>query len=284
MKKTLVCSTSTSCLDYYPYEHDIELMRLKIQVYDEFLADGSEIKADDFYEILKNDKNFIPKTSQPSIEEVTLFYEDIIKRGYERVFISTISSKLSGTYNVLATTAKTFEDKLEIIVFDTKTVFFNEALFALRASQMFKDGLSSDEVVKKLEILRDNNTIFFVVEKLDYLIKNGRLSGAKAFFGKLLKVKPVLQLQKTGEITSIDSSKSTKKALHIITNKIKEYTKGKNYEAYLLMTGDGELKDFFSKIISDELGLDNLILCPGSPVVGGHVGPNCVGISIILKD
>jgi len=284
MGKTLVIDTSTGGLDYYPFHHDIEVLRIKIFLNDKGYLDGSELKAEEFYEILREDPDLVPKTSQPSIGDIIDFFENYYEKGYDKFYVTTISSQLSGTYNAINLAAEELKDKMEIHVFDTFTVCFSEGLFALEASKLIKEGKSFAEVDEKLEVLKQNNTIFFAVDSLTYLVKNGRLSGAAGFVGKLLKIKPILQVQSTGQIVSIEKIRNIKVALASIADKILAYTNGRPFDAYILYTGNPRLKEHFKETIKERLQLENLYEAPSTPVVGAHIGPDVIGIGVFLKN
>jgi len=130
---------------------------------------------------------------------------------------------MSGTYNSCILAAKEFEGKLKIKVFDTKTVCFSEGIFALEAKKMLDEGYSLDEIENRLTNMTQSNTIYFAVNSLTYLVKNGRLSNAKGYIGKLLNIKPVLQVQESGEIVSIENKRTIKATLLSITTKVKSY-------------------------------------------------------------
>jgi len=283
MGKTLVVDTSTGGLDYYPFQHDIEILRIKIYLNDKSYLDGLDLKADEFYEMLRKDPELVPKTSQPSIGEVMAFFESFYNQGYDTFYVTTISSLLSGTYNAICLAKDELKDKMKIRVFDTHTVCFSEGLFALEASKLIKEGKSFDEVDERLDLIKQNNTIFFAVDSLSYLVKNGRLSGAAAFVGKLFKIKPILQVQSTGQIVSIEKIRNIKIALTSIVDKILAYANGRPFDAYILYTGNPRLKEHFKEIIKTTLKLENLYEAPQTPVVGAHIGPDVVGIGIMLK-
>jgi EDD domain protein, DegV family len=249
----------------------------------ELLADGTEIKAEDFYAKMTADKHLVPKTSQPSIGELMELFEGYAEEGYEEVIVTTISSKLSGTYNGICQCAKMLEDKIKIYPFDTKTVCFIEGNFALTAARMIEEGVETKDILKRLEEMRNENFLMFAVDSLECLVKNGRLSGAAGFLGKYLKIKPLLGLCEDGSIQAIEKIRTTKKALEAVCDHFKEYTKGHKFEAYIIYTGD-ELKDFFVETIKEKLGLENLVESPCSPVVGCHVGANAIGLGCFLKD
>lgn len=284
MEKRIVIDTSTGGLDYYPIEHGIEILRIKIYIDGKEYEDGLTLKADHFYDMLKNDKDLLPKTSQPSVGEVMTLFQKYLDEGVEEIFVATISAKMSGTYNSCIMAAQEFEGKLKIKVFDTKTVCFSEGIFALEAKRMIDEGFTLEEIENKLNNMLQTNTLYFAVNSLAYLIKNGRLSNAKGYIGKLLDIKPILQVKESGEIVSIGNRRTIKAVLLTITTLIKEYVNNRPYQAYLIYTGNPNLKQYFVSIIKDNLGLENLYESPSTPVVGAHVGPDVIGIGIFLTD
>lgn len=282
MKRAIV-DTSTGGLDYYPFEHDVKIIRIKIFMNEKGYLDGSELKADEFYRIMRDHPDMVPKTSQPSVGEVIQFFEELYEEGYQEFFVTTIASVLSGTHNAITLAAEELKDKMTIKVFDTKTVCFSEGLFALEADKMLKMGKTFDEIEDKLVDMRKKNTIFFAVDSLTQLVLNGRLSGAQAFMGKLLKIKPILQVQESGHIVSIEKIRNIKNALSSITSKVQAYANGRPFDAYILYTGNPRLRDFFVETLKDELGLENLYEAPSTPVVGAHIGPDVIGVGIFIK-
>jgi DegV family protein with EDD domain len=282
--KRIVATTSTSCLDYYKHEYDIRTIRIKIDMGDHnFKDDGTEIKADEFFKAMNEDPHLVPRTSQPSIGELIEFFEGLADEGYEECIVTTISSKLSGTYNGICQVAEMLEDRIKIIPFDTKTVCFNEGFFALEAARMIKEDASTDEIMDRLNFLQNNVRIFFAVDSLECLVKNGRLSGAAGLLGKFLKIKPLLEVEPDGTIQAVEKVRTTKKALETLCDYFTEYTNGHNYYAYIVYTGT-ELKDYFVNVLDEHLNLKNLDERPCSPVVGCHVGPQAIGLGIMLKD
>jgi DegV family protein with EDD domain len=282
MKKRKVINTSTGGLDYYPFSHDIEILRIKVSIHGQEYQDGLTLKADEFYQKLNEDRNLLPKTSQSSVGEIVELFQKCLDAGVEEIFVVTISSEMSGTYNSCVLAAKEFENKMKIIVFDTKTVCFSEGLFALEAEKLLNEEIPLEVIEEKLIEMRKANTIFFAVDSLNYLVKNGRLSNAAGFVGKMLKLKPILQVQESGKIVSIEKIRTTRAALQSITSKVKTFTHGRPYHAYILYTGNPKLKSYFIQIIKEDLGLVDLYESPSTPVVGAHVGPDVIGIGIFL--
>src|SRR5690606_1518367 len=117
-----VASTSTSCLDYYKEPHDIDIIRIKLLDHGKELLDGTEITADDFYTRLRREPSWVPKTSQPSLGELVNYFEGLAQRGYNEVFVTTLSKELSGSYNGILQAADLVKDQIKVTAYDTKTV------------------------------------------------------------------------------------------------------------------------------------------------------------------
>ncbi len=282
MGKKIVATTSTSCLDYYENNYDIRTIRIKLDIDGKLYADGSEMPANDFFKLLKENPTLIPKTTQVPIGELLDFFEGLYNEGYDEVFVTTISSKLSGSYNGICQCAQILADKMKIVVYDTKTVCFNEGVFALRAAQLIDEGKEFSEIIPELDYLHKNNMIMFAVDNLSYLVKNGRLSGAAGFLGTVLKIKPLLEVLENGEIHSVQKIRTTKKALDAVSIAAKEYINGRDYFMYLVYTTDENL-GYLKEQIKLNCNVENLLEVPGSPIVGCHVGPGALGVGIFLK-
>ncbi|QTX02661.1 fatty acid-binding protein [Candidatus Phytoplasma luffae] len=283
-KEIKVASTSTSCLDYYPrFLKNIDLIRIKIHINNETYIDGETIKASTFYDMMEKDDNLIIKTSQPSVGELVLYFKKIAQEGYKKIFVTTISKKLSGSYNSVIQAQKQVKDLIEVIPYDTNTVCFSEGFFALTAQRLFEANTSITNVIEQLDFFKKNNTIFFVVNSLNQLINNGRLSRSKSFIGRLFRIKPILQVNKKGEIVLISKKINIDKAFYFIVKKIKNYTKNKKFLIHILTTGNNILlKTKLKEILKKEFNLEDVIEVPSSPAVGAHVGNNVVGVGVIL--
>lgn len=283
MGKRIVATTSTSCLDYHTHPYDIRIIRIRLYFGETCYLDGLDIVADTFYEKLRANPDLIPTTSQPSPGQLLEFFEGLAEEGYDEVIVTTLSQQLSGTYNGINQVALMLEDRIKIHVVDTKTVCFSEGIFALEAAKMIKEGIDTPAIIDRLHTMRERNTIFFAVDSLAYLVKNGRLSGAQGFIGTMLKIKPILQVTQEGKIESIEKIRTTRKALEGVAEKVLEYVSDKPFDAYILYTGNPSLRTFFLEILKEKTNLENLYEAPSTPVVGAHVGFDVIGIGIFLK-
>jgi DegV family protein with EDD domain len=277
----LVCGNSG--IDYIDHEFDLPVIRSILLAGDKEYRDYIDITAGDFYELLSKNQELIPSTAQAATGVILEQYEEMVKKGYDELLVISISQKLSGTYEGCMLAAKMLDD-VKVTVFDSRTLSYPQAKMALDASKMIQDGKSLEEVLKRLEYIRDNSMIWFTVETLRYLVKNGRLSGASGFVGGLLKIKPLLEVTVEGRVESIEKIRTSSKATARIIEKFLEETEGLDVEPFLVNTNNQERIDFvIDALKAARPEYKEINVYPLTPVVGAHAGPGTVGIGYIKK-
>lgn len=152
-----------------------------------------------------------PKSSCPSPERFMEAYGGEA----ERVYVVTLSSKLSGSYNSAMLGKNLYEETngaKQIHVVDSESASCGETQIALKLLELEEAGLSFEEVVEKITAFRDNMNTYFILDNLETLRKNGRLSRVKAFVASTLSIKPVMGADK-GEILQRSQGLGMKKAM-----------------------------------------------------------------------
>ncbi len=152
-----------------------------------------------------------PKSACPSPER----YQKAYETEAEHVYVVTLSSKLSGSYNsaVLGKNLyhETYGEK-DIYVVDSKSAACGETQIAYKLMELEEKERTFAEIIEQIEqFVKDMNT-YFVLENLDTLRKNGRLSGVKALVASTLNIKPVMGAD-NGSIIQLGQSIGMKKAL-----------------------------------------------------------------------
>ncbi|MDE7478481.1 MAG: DegV family protein [Lachnospiraceae bacterium] len=152
-----------------------------------------------------------PKSACPSPERYRTAYETKA----ERVYVVTLSSKLSGSHNSAVLGKKLYHEKYgekDIYVIDSKSASCGETQIVYKIMELERQGLSFEEITMRIEqFVKEMNT-YFVLENLDTLRKNGRLSGVKAFVATTLNIKPVMGAD-DGSIVQLGQGIGMKKAL-----------------------------------------------------------------------
>lgn len=279
--KVALVTCGNSGIDYIKHEYKIDVFRSTLNLDGKEYEDFVEITAEEFYDTIVAHPDIDVSTSQTATGKMAAVYEKLQKDGYNQVLVVTISSKLSGTYQGAVLAADMVEG-IDVRVFDSKSVSFGEANLILTAAKMIHSGKSIDEVIAKLEEIRDNTHIYIVVDTLKYLVKNGRLSVSKGVIGGLLKLKPLLELDKEGKIETTEKIRTTSKAQARLIEKFLEDTKGIKMDVFIAFTNNKaraeELGEELKKLCPNIL---NLHVVPLTPVVGAHAGPGTIGLGYI---
>ena len=153
-----------------------------------------------------------PKSACPSPERYMKAYECEA----DHIYAVTLSSELSGSYNSAVLGKSLFlEDNpgKKIHVFNSKSASGGESLIAMKIVECEEKGLSFEEVIETVDKYIEEMSTFFVLENLETLRKNGRLSRVKALVASALKIKPVMGSTPEGSICQLDQARGMNKAI-----------------------------------------------------------------------
>ncbi|MBO5287190.1 MAG: DegV family protein [Clostridia bacterium] len=288
-KRKVLC-TSTGCIEYAPErykKHNIGIIRIHFHFKGNEYLEGLDLDPVAFYkelETMKDPKSNLPYTSMPTREELMEHFDNAYNEGYNELIIIALSSYLGGTYNFIRLVAEEYKEKLKITVIDSKIACFGEGLLAIKAAEMIEAGVDTDTIVKEIHWMMKRQEFIGVDGKLDYLIYNGRLKGGKALMGKMLNICPVIHFTHEGEICSLQSVRTPKKALMRTCEIIKEIIGDRDPKDYLLWhmyTGTSLLEQLveIEKSYGIETNHESVIV---SPVSGSHNGPWLAGYGLLF--
>ena len=153
-----------------------------------------------------------PKSSCPSPQR----YMEAFTCEAEHVYAVTLSAELSGSCNSAELGKKLYQEEKgekKIHVFNSRSASIGETLIALKIEACEKAGMAFEEVVKTVEDYIAGQNTYFVLESLEALRKNGRLSNLKAFVANALNIKPVMGATPIGTICQLDHARGITSAL-----------------------------------------------------------------------
>lgn len=153
-----------------------------------------------------------PKSACPSPD----YFRKSFLNGAERCYAVTLSAQLSGSYNsaVLgANLAQEENEDLKIHVFNSRSASIGETLIVKKIVECEEAGMSFERIVETVELYISTQNTYFVLENLETLRKNGRLSKTKALVASALKIKPVMGATSEGDIVQLDQARGINKAL-----------------------------------------------------------------------
>lgn len=160
-----------------------------------------------------------PKSACPSPERYMRAYDCEA----EHIYAVTLSSELSGSYNsALLGRDLIMEDHPDkkIHVFNSRSASIGESLIGMKIQECEEAGMSFEEVVSTVEHYIEGQHTFFVLENLDTLRKNGRLSRVKALVASALKIKPVMGSTDEGTICQLDQARGMNRAMIKIVEQV----------------------------------------------------------------
>lgn len=275
MKKIKIITDSTAYISREDAEaKNISVVPLSYTIDGKSEKEGYPGEFDEFFKAME-DGSIEVTTSQPAVGDFIEAYEKAFKDGYEEIIAILMSSKVSGTYNS-AKLAKETIGKDNIRVIDTLTSAGNLKELVFHAFNMVNEGKTSSEVETYIESKIEASRIFIIPDTLKHLEKGGRISKLGMLIGNLLNVKPIIEL-KDGELGLGGKARGKKQAFAKVMDMIPEnienitvcpiYSKEDGNRVYEMV------REQFpnTKVNMGEIGI----------VVGGHVGPNSIGICII---
>lgn len=199
-----------------------ETVSLSMDVDEYHIVDDETFDQADFLKKVAASPN-CPKSSCPSPKRYVEAYEGEA----EHVYAVTLSAELSGSHNSAVLAKKLYKeehDDKKIWIFNSRSASVGETLAAMKIQQCEEAGMPFEKVVKTVEAYLDSMNTFFVLESLETLRKNGRLTGVKALVASALNIKPVMGATDEGTIYQLGQARGVRKALMKMVEQIGEKT------------------------------------------------------------
>lgn len=184
---------------------------LTLQVGETKVIDDETFNQKDFLELVASTSE-CPKSSCPSPEE----YMNAYDCKCDRVYVVTLSDKLSGSYNSACLAKKLYSEVnpfAKIHVIDSKSASAGETLIGMKIAEYENMGFEFEKIVELAEEYRDSIYTLFVLEDLSFLERNGRLTGVKRLAANLLHIVPIMGSTPEGTIYQVDQTRGFKKAM-----------------------------------------------------------------------
>lgn len=274
--KTAIVTDSTA---YIPAEirakHHIHMIPLNVIFGNESYQEEVEIKVDQFYEEVKNKKE-LPSTSQPAIGEFVKLYEKL-SANYDAVVSIHLSSGISGTFQG-AVAAGGMVDDIEVHTFDSEISCMIQGFYVLEAAEMAAEGKGPEEILARLNEMKESDRAYFMVDDLSHLQRGGRLSSAQALVGSLLQVKPLLHFVDT-KIVPFEKIRTRKKAIKRIHDLFDEDASlGVPMRAVVIHANRDAEAEEMKKELEERYPHVEFFLSYFGPVIGTHLGEGAMGL------
>lgn len=248
-------------------------MPMRILMDDQEYFAGKNLDNDTFYEMLPRLKS-MPKTMQINANDYMEVIKPILDAGDE-VFVMSVSSGLSGTFNSLTQAAKELNSP-HVVIFDSQTFTLAYYALVMEAHKLIQQGKTLEELTQAMETLRERVRIFFIADTTKYLVKGGRISFVKGLLADTLHLKPIIGVvdKKLQMVAKAIGYNAAKRQMLRLTNHI-----DLTMPIYYGHIHNSEKAEDFKQIFAFEFTEKREI----GPIVGAHGGPNAVGLAFFLQ-
>ncbi len=241
--------------------------------------DGRELSFEMFYERLR--AGVMSSTAQVNVAEFMDIFRGILQKGMDVLYLG-FSSGLSGTVNSARMAAEELGEEFpdgKVIVVDTLCASLGEGLLVWHVAQRKKAGDDLETAAKWAEDNKMNLVHWFTVDDLNFLKRGGRLSGATAFFGTMLNIKPVLHVDNDGHLIAMEKVRGRKQSLNALVDHM-EATAFDPAEQMVFISHGGakEDLDYVADEVKRRLGVTRVYTNFIGPIVGSHSGPGTIAL------
>lgn len=260
-------------------QHGVVVVPLSIRFGDESFVSGVELSADAFWQKLKTSPD-APATAAPSAGDFQEAYEKLFAAGADGIVSIHLSSKLSATYQSAVVAAQEVGGG-HIEVIDSLAVSGGQGLLVLHAAQRAADGAAAADIAAEIGAMLPRVRLFGAIDTLEYLRRGGRIGGAQALLGTMLKVKPVVSLD-DGIVEPVARVRTHAKALEHIAGLVAG-DKDK-LGPLVVLNGDAPDPDRFVSMLSGSVAVASSDVWTLGPIVGAHAGPGILGVAYLITD
>lgn len=278
--KLAVVTDSTAFLPERISKHpDLSVIPIPVILDGQIYNEGIDIEADEYYDLLKNSKEF-PTTSQPALGEALELYQSLASKGYDTIISIHLSEGISGFVRNLNTITDAVEG-VKIVPYDSKITSMPMGHIVETALDLADKNVSLEEIITHLDLIREHTNAYMIVDDLNNLVRGGRLTNGAALVAGMLKIKPVLTFEE-GKIVLFERIRSSKKAFsraeEVLGQRKTEFDCP--VKMYVIHANNLEVAlEEKQKLEERHPGVEVEIGHFG-PVIGTHLGEKAIGFAI----
>lgn len=248
------------------------VVRFGVDVY----RDGLDLNPDEFYGKLKTSR-VLPQTSVATPADFANTYDKLAEKA-NGIVVITLSSKLSGTYQVALQAVGLMKRQCRVEVLDSQWAVMAQGFIAIAAARAARAGASLEEVLDIARQTIGRVDMRAAFDSLEYLERGGRIGKAQAFLGSLLKVNPVIGM-KDGEVHPYARERSRARAIDHLYNFAASFG---NVEGLAVeYAADLDEANRLIQRLHSKYPQVPIYLSRASPVIGTHAGPSLILVDVL---
>jgi len=268
------CDLPASLLE----ENQVVVIPLLLNIKDHVFLDKLTISPRRIYKMLAEEE-IMPGSAQPSPKTIENWFS-FLSSHYDSILVLTISSALSGFYNLVKAVAEKFPEK-KIRIVDSRHISGSSGLIVERLLENWSDTQDVDELARRAEELAAKTEILVDIKTLKYLVKGGRVSPMKGLLAKLLNIKPIITINKLGQAVPCRQSFSRRQNFRKILQMIRKRQAVHPVHSFSIVhAGNRPRAEAYAREIELITGRPVSFIEEASPVVGVHNGLGAVGVCL----
>ena len=233
----------------------------------------------EFYDTLRTGK--MASTTQVTPQRYEEVWEPYLQEGKDILYIC-LSSMLSKSFEMCQMAARDLGEKYpdrKIVTIDSKAASAGIGLLAVNAGKACADGKSLDETAAYIEELKERLHHWVMADDLHHMRRGGRVSGAAAFVGTMLNVKPILNMTMEGKLVPLHKARGRSKAFSYIVDKLEEgkYSP-KEGPIYIVHSDSPDYATEMQDMITTKYGYKDFVINNIGPAIGAHTGPGTIAV------
>jgi len=242
----------------------------------EVYRDGIDLTTEQFYDKLVHSKT-VPTTAVPPLGTFVEAF-DTLAEETDEILVITVSHKFSATYKVALRAVELMKRKCRLEVIDSLGGAMQEGLIVIATAKAARAGASLDEVVDLTHRNIPRVELRMAFDTLEYLKRGGRIGRAQAFLGSVLRMHPILGIR-NGEVQPFARERSRAKAIDYLYNFAVSYSHIEEMAVEDATTPDEA--EMLVERLSAKFPKERIYWSKVSPVVGTHVGPHVLAVSVL---
>ncbi|MBB5173632.1 DegV family protein [Texcoconibacillus texcoconensis] len=252
----------------------VTVVPLTVTIDGQSYIDGVDIKPNEFIAKLKTAEK-IPQSSQPSPGVFKDVYDRLGEDGSSVISIH-MTSGMSGTYTSAQTAAEMTDTDVSVI--DSSFISVALSFQVKEAVNLAKQGATKDDILAKIEEVKEHTSLYIMVDTLEYLVKGGRIGRGKGLVGSLLKIKPIASLA-DGVYTPVSKVRTYVQMINQFRKTLLEETEGKKIAGIGIAHAEAnELAEKLKSSIKGATGYNDISIIETTPIISTHAGPGAIAL------
>jgi DegV family protein with EDD domain len=252
----------------------VVVVPLSVTIKGETYLDRVEIQPAEFMETMKSLEE-LPKSSQPSAGTFLEVYDRLGEEGYEVISIH-MTGKMSGTVRSAESAVQMTNTKVTVV--DSKFISMALQFQVQEAAEMAKQGKSVEEILDRLDHVREHTKLYIMIDTLENMVKGGRIGKGKAFIGSLLNIKPIASLE-GAEYNPVAKVRSHSQVVKWLARQFAEDVKGKTIKRVGIVHAEAhELATKLKNSLIELTGYNSISVDYTGPTISTHTGPGTIAL------